>query len=582
MTAAQRLRVGLRREVVILVPVALILLVLLSTFTLFSYRGAIRLLQEESQQQSMRTAARLAELFAGQRMPTTDELRRVPPHIVHLALVATDGSVVFERGPESGADLLAGLSIEDLAEPMATGPTLRDGWITALAPIVHRGARHSLRIDVEAEFLSRQMESVRVLTWLVLGINGGLATLVLLFLRHFLTPYDTLIARARELLPEARPVEDEMTFLVSSFERAVETLRKDADSSGDELLALERTLGPSLESGLLLINLSEEVLALNRAGAAILGVVSPTTPTPLALVLGDSDRSLFDLIHGAITSEQLIQRRELPFRRDDEQLTLGLSLNPLRRDDGSTRAFLVLFADLTETNRQAEEERVAASLTQVGELAAGVAHEMRNSLATFRGYLTLAERSPDEESIADYLTELRRETDHLHRVLEDFLSFARPQSTRLEAIDLGVLVTRAASDPAMGEYPIVIDAIPATIKGDEQLLERALRNILHNAVQACADLNPPHPVEVTMRSDGERVEVRVVDRGAGVPAEIRDTVFQPFVTGKSTGVGLGLALAHRIIDLHGGRIGLEEHPPGGTIAVLELPMAPGPGTSTQR
>jgi signal transduction histidine kinase len=572
MSFAQRTRVGLRREVAILLPVTLLLLVLISSFTLFSYRGAIRFLQEESQQLALKTAAGLTELFAADRFPAADDLALLSPKVVRVALIDSDRRTVFEKGPQTGADLLAGFEPEQIERPTAVGPTLPEGWTTAIVPLQRDGSRHFLRVDLESGTLSRQLESIKILTWVVLSINGGLAILVLLFLRHLLRPYDRLLERARELLPEARQIEDEVSFLVSSFERAV-ALKNEATDSRDEITALERTLGPSLESGLLLVGTDDDVLALNPAGAEILGIEAPSEPISLNEFLVTGGEALGSVIREATESGEIIQRRETPYSRDELHLTLGLSVNPLRRDDGSIRAFLVLFADLTETRRLAEEERVASSLAQVGELAAGVAHEMRNSLATFRGYLTLVARSPEDGSIRDYLIELKRESDHMQRVLEDFLSFARPQSTRLEVIELGTIVRRAAGDPAIRDHRIEINPLAATIKGDGQLLERAFRNLLRNAVEATREVEADEPIEVSMLSKQENVEISIADRGAGVPAEIRDNVFQPFVTGKSDGVGMGLALAHRIVHLHGGRLTLDSRDGGGTVASVVLPLA---------
>ncbi|HEV3459033.1 MAG TPA: ATP-binding protein, partial [Thermoanaerobaculia bacterium] len=278
---------------------------------------------------------------------------------------------------------------------------------------------------------------------------------------------------------------------------------------------------------------------------------------------------------------------------------------PLRRDDGATRGYLVLFADLTEARRRAEESRLADRLTALGEMAAGVAHELRNSLATLRGYLTLIERRPDEESIADFIAEIRHEADHLQRVLEDFLAFARPGTARLQLFSLLALVRRAAADPALSGVAVEVRADTAGLaaagdaagaggtgggaagaaagdtaaagageawlRGDPQLIERALRNVLHNAAQAEREAGRRGPVKVTVDDQPAGVEVTIADRGPGVPAEMRDRLFHPFATGRAGGVGLGLALAHRIVTLHGGRIRLEDRPHGGTLARLTFP-----------
>ena len=109
------------------------------------------------------------------------------------------------------------------------------------------------------------------------------------------------------------------------------------------------------------------------------------------------------------------------------------------------------------------------------------------------------------------------------------------------------------------------------LRGDPQLLERAVRNLLHNAVQAEREAGRSGPVEVSVVLQPEGVEVAVADRGPGLPAEIRERLFHPFATGRPGGVGLGLALAHRIVVLHGGRIRLEDRPGGGTQALLSFP-----------
>ncbi|HEV8581513.1 MAG TPA: ATP-binding protein, partial [Thermoanaerobaculia bacterium] len=111
----------------------------------------------------------------------------------------------------------------------------------------------------------------------------------------------------------------------------------------------------------------------------------------------------------------------------------------------------------------------------------------------------------------------------------------------------------------------------AVLRGDPQLLERAVRNLLHNAAQAEREAGGRGPVEVSVELQADGVEVAVEDRGPGLPEEIRSRLFHPFATGRRGGVGLGLALAHRIVVLHGGRIRLEDRPGGGTRALVFFP-----------
>jgi signal transduction histidine kinase len=280
------------------------------------------------------------------------------------------------------------------------------------------------------------------------------------------------------------------------------------------------------------------------------------------------------MLSDAVETTSGLYRQEVQVDTSSGTRTLGLTGHALRRDDGTVRGHLVLFVDLTASQKEAEARQLATSLAQLGELAAGVAHELRNSLATLRGYLQLIERKPDEESITDYLSEIRRESDHLQRVLEDFLSFARPDSRRVESVDLLSVVRSAAADPALGDKRVEIEAdesIPYSIPGDAQLLERAFRNLLHNAARAEADAGYTGAVRVEIERLPAEVDVSIRDRGDGLPAPVRDRLFQPFVTGRPDGVGLGLSLTHRIVTLHGGRIELEDRPGGGTEAHLSFP-----------
>lgn len=235
-------------------------------------------------------------------------------------------------------------------------------------------------------------------------------------------------------------------------------------------------------------------------------------------------------------------------------------------------------ADLTEAYRRSREDQLAESLTRLGELSAGVAHEMRNSIATIKGYLELASRDPQRELLEEYLGELRRESDHLHRVLEDFLSFARPGSVRLAEVDLRGVLVRALEDPALGGQKTRLTSGEEgqgdgwIVAGDAQLLERALRNLLANAAAAQKRAGRENEsLEVHLARQGDRIEVTLRDHGEGIPPELLPRIFEPFVTGHPKGVGLGLALTRRIVLLHEGTVELEAAPGGGTVARLVLP-----------
>lgn len=582
-------KLGARREILILLPATLLLLVLISTFALLSLRSALHRWQEERRDEAAVIAGRLVRQLGRHPLPSEADLARLaePVRALGGALALTDreGATLAQIGPFSGLGP-AGRAGDAAG---SWGPLLTGGdSVAARVPL--RGAGRNLVVELPAAALASQLRAVRWLTLIVLPVNAALLLLALFSLQQFLGPWERLLARAEQAAGTRSGDEDEVDFLLATFERALADAPVTTEPAGgeDDLAALERTLAPSLQSGLLLLDRQGEVLALNDLGAALLGLPPfrppvrsgpPTGPGVRELLAGRP--AVLALVEAAIASESRIQREEIGIESPGAEGTgnrrtiLGLSVHPLRRVDGGVRGHLVLFADLTEVRQRREQARLAEGLSQLGEMAAGVAHELRNGLATLRGYLTLIDRKPDGESVGDYLAEMRRETGHLERVASDFLEFARPGSARLQPVALDELLARAASDPALEGFGVTIAGEPARVaSGDEPLLSRALRNLLLNAAEAERRSGSDGPLEIEVEKTSEDfLAISIRDRGPGVPAEIRERLYQPFVTGRSGGVGLGLALAYRIATLHGGTLDLADREGGGTVATLLLPAA---------
>lgn len=220
---------------------------------------------------------------------------------------------------------------------------------------------------------------------------------------------------------------------------------------------------------------------------------------------------------------------------------------------------------------QADRERLAEGLARLGEMAAGVAHELRNGLAALSGYLELVERRAAAAPDRQHLEALRQECRHLERVVEDFLAFAHPGTARLAEVDLAALARQVATAPPLAARRIAVrdrTRGAARLAADAHLLQRALTNLVANAVEAS-----PAGGEVTITVERAAAEcvVAVEDRGPGIPDAVRERLFQPFVTGRPGGTGLGLPLAQRIAGLHGGHVEIADRPGGGTRAALRLP-----------
>lgn len=251
-----------------------------------------------------------------------------------------------------------------------------------------------------------------------------------------------------------------------------------------------------------------------------------------------------------------------------------------------TALYRELAERLAETNRRLEqaqaEARRSERLAALGQLSAGLAHEIRNPLGVIKGsaeMLTQKLQQSDElaRELAGYISS---EVNRLSALVTEFLDFARPLHAQLHPTDLTALLDRVLKTVAdrwtgklvavARDYASNLPPIPM----DESLCEQAFLNLVQNAYEAMEENGGALRVEVTRatRNDREGAEVRFTDTGPGVPEELREEVFNPFVTTKKTGIGLGLSIVSKIVDGHHGSIRVDNRPHGGAVFTLFFPL----------
>jgi signal transduction histidine kinase len=208
-------------------------------------------------------------------------------------------------------------------------------------------------------------------------------------------------------------------------------------------------------------------------------------------------------------------------------------------------------------------------MAALGELAAGLTHELRNALATISGYVRLLEAA-EGEARARYLAAVGREATSLGTVLERFLRFAEPRELRREPVDLVSLAGDVASRvvAALPGTKVTVAGVAAPLRVDRLAVGVAIENLVRNAVEAVAATGGS--VSLSISADRSRAVVEVEDDGPGVGDDVRGRLFSPFATSKSSG-GLGLALARRLARLHGGDVTYEPRASGGSRFTLVLP-----------
>jgi two-component system sensor histidine kinase HydH len=216
-------------------------------------------------------------------------------------------------------------------------------------------------------------------------------------------------------------------------------------------------------------------------------------------------------------------------------------------------------------------ERLAA----LGQLSAGLAHELRNPLGSIKGSADLLARSASQKDpMAKELAEIiSAEVDRTNSLVTRFLDFARPLEPRREPADVADVIDRAVNRAAINQNKFEVIRNYSTslprLAIDPQLMEQVFLNLVTNASQASA---PGDPVTIRTREVDGQAEVSVIDQGCGIPADKIETIFNPFVTTKQNGVGLGLAIVAKIVDGHGGKMAVESEPGKGSTFRVLLPI----------
>jgi PAS domain S-box-containing protein len=272
-----------------------------------------------------------------------------------------------------------------------------------------------------------------------------------------------------------------------------------------------------------------------------------------------------------------IWRGEIRNRAKDGSIYwVDTTIVPFLEESGKPYQYMAIRYDITERKRTEGLLREQAALARLGEMAAVVAHEVKNPLAGIRGALQviggrLPETSRDRAIMGDIVSRL----DSLNDIVQDLLIFARPREPRLSPVSVAELLEQTAAllrkDASHTGVDVLITGDRPVIEADPEQLQTAFLNLMLNAAQATASGGR---VDVTIASRDGLCRVAIADSGPGIPAETRDKIFEPFYTTKHRGTGLGLPTARRVVDLHHGDIAIHCPPGGGTVVTVTLPVDP--------
>jgi two-component system, LuxR family, sensor kinase FixL len=267
-----------------------------------------------------------------------------------------------------------------------------------------------------------------------------------------------------------------------------------------------------------------------------------------------------------------IGREVMGRRKDGTTFPLQLSVGEMSL--AGERKFAGMLHDLSSRKQMEQQLREQQALVTLGEMAAVLAHEIRNPLAGIRGAMqVIASRQEQTSADAAITKEIIARVDTLSELMQDLLLFARPPRPRPGPVDLARLVMITADllrqDPSAQSVTVKIEGAAPIVVADAELLKIVFQNLLINGAQA---MGGHGELRVLFTSSDDECSIAFVDRGPGIPADIRERLFTPFFTTKVRGTGLGLPTAKRLLEAQGGRISIECPAEGGTTVTIHLPM----------
>ena len=429
----------------------------------------------------------------------------------------------------------------------------------------------------------------------------SLLILVWFFIRRLVRPYEVLIREIKSSsvpsaqLDASQAVHDEVSYLVGSFKSIINQLK----AKEQELETLHRVAKARADSSEkyardILSGLREAVISLDENGRFL--DCNPAMET----LLGRKKFALYNLAYQRIFQDNieilnLMTRffdQPRPMEKKDVSINLpegessfiDIRLSPLTDPGGVFYGMIGQLEDITEARDLQQRLHTREQLAALGEMAAGIAHEFKNSLSTISGYAQMLHGNARPGAEVRRTRSLLQEVEEMARVISDFLEYARPLPTQKDRVDLSRIINELLESfrerfPAIS-FQSNLESIQ--VLGEKALMKKAFHNLFLNSVQALEEskLKSEKIVEITMeRPTGSIVVVRIRDNGPGMDSRTLSRIFTPFFTTRAQGTGLGLAVVQKIISTMGGSIEVWSEPGKGFSSKVAFPADPTPSTS---
>ena len=356
----------------------------------------------------------------------------------------------------------------------------------------------------------------------------------------------------------------ELVTKLKDKEKELEVLRQKAEDKATIIEGYNENILQSVPSGVISLDEALRVTKVNLSAEKILEIKREST-------LGKYHADVLNKpITDLLNDKKIIERGEIAYLTPSgRRIWLGLTLSPLKDREGNIIGQILIFTDLTQLKALEAQMELRSRLSSLGEISAGIAHELRNPMAVIAGYTQLLSKKADP-SLKPTVDAITTEINVMNRIISDFLSFAKPAELAISDVDLKKItencIVTLVRERNNIKVHLDIENLPV-IKGDEILLRQAFTNLIQNAVEAM-----PAGGDLTIKyATSNQLEIMVSDTGPGIAENMADKIFLPFFTTKDRGTGLGLSLVQKIIVSHGGSISVDSNKRGATFRI-RLPL----------
>ncbi len=481
-----------------------------------------------------------------------------------------------------------------------------------VCPMPSGGGRNLAILSKNSPELAYLDDSAEVV--LIIGVISVLAIAgIYLWLSRFIfSPFRRIKRQALEAGRDVDQAADDVEAMVEDYRKIISELKEKEvklrqlneviQRKADSLEQFNQHLLASMKSGIVTVDTQGRVLSINRAAGEIFAVPPADYEEKSYTELLNPGSELIAVIQQALSQEENVEYREIDFSSGlRRQLTHGVSVSVIRDNRQRPIGASLLINDLTELRRLRAELETKNRLAALGEMAGGLAHQLRNSMGAITGYCALLKKRLKRNGIEiGSIAALIQETTETEKLVERFLQFARPLAFVPQRVPIGELIAQvvdtfqARPDCQQVEF-VVKQADDMTVELDPLLIRQTLTNIIENAVNAYENktglvritvsfVAPPlrggiseesSPDKPTARGGTPALNIEIEDFGCGIAEDDLDKIFTPFFSSRPSGTGLGLPLARKIIDLHQGSLAVTSQLGKGTTFTISLPLRVG-------